>query len=201
MRALVSIAAVTVLLLTGCGPTTPAASPEPSETPSASATPSPSPEPASLVIPDCDTLLSLELARSLFADNTEAMGELDPAQFGIEDVPAAATTVSSAAQTRFCGWGVPQSDGVFTLLVAEIAPADRAALESALVTAGFPVVTMGTVTTYEAERDGEVSTLADTLLFTGDVLIVCGGTTLGLTGAVVGSALDALRTENPALGL
>jgi hypothetical protein len=201
MRALVSIAAVTVLLLTGCGPTTPSASPEPSETPSASATPSPTPEPAALVIPDCDALLSLELARSLFADNTEAMGELDPAQFGIEDVPAAATTVSAATQTRFCGWGVPQSDGVFTLVVAEIAASDRAALETALVTAGFSDVTMGTVTTYEAERDGEVSTLADTLLFTGDVLIVGGGTTLGLTGAVVGSALDALRTENPTLGL
>jgi hypothetical protein len=60
---------------------------------------------------------------------------------------------------------------------------------------------MGTVTTYEFERDTDYGYFADTLLFTGDVLIVGGGTTLSLTGAVVGSALDALRTENPTLGL
>jgi hypothetical protein len=203
MRALVSIAAVAVVLLTGCGPVTPSASPDPSETLSASATPTPTPtpEPAALVIPECDSLVPLALAKSLFADNTEFIGEFDPAQFAIEDVPAVAPAVADATQTRYCGWGVPQSDGVFTLFVAEISAADRASLEAALPPAGFSVVTMGTVTTYEFERDTDYGYFADTLLFTGDVLIVGGGTTLSLTGAVVGSALDALRTENPTLGL
>lgn len=200
MRGLVPIAVVTVALLAGCTPSPPAA-PEPSETSPESATPSATPEPAPLSIPECETLLPLALAQEYFSDNTEFFGELDPVQFGIDGVPAAASALEGAAQSRFCGWGVPNSDGAFTLLVAEISPDDRAAVEAALVTAGFSVVTMGTVTGYDAERDGEVSTLADTVLVTGDVLIVCNGTSLDLTGVVTGSALDAVRTANPTLGL
>jgi hypothetical protein len=189
---------VLTLLLVGCAPTPTST---PTATPPASATPSASPEPASLTIPDCETLLPLADAQALFSANTEFFGEFAAAQFGVEGVPEAATALAGASIWRFCGWGVPSSDGAFTLLIAEIAPGDRAAVEAALATAGFTAVTMGTVTGYDAEREGEVSTLADTLLFTGDVMIVCNGTTLGLTGAVTGSALDALRTANPTLGL
>jgi hypothetical protein len=199
MRALVGIAVVTLALLAGCA--APPASPEPSGTPPESATPSATPEPAPLSIPGCDALLPLALAQDLFSENTEAFGELAIVQFGVSDVPEAADALAGAAQSRFCGWGIPNSDGAFTLLVAEITAADRATVEAALTGAGFSAVTMGTVTGYDAEREGEVSTLADTVLFTGDVMIVCNGTSLELTGAVTGSALDGLRTANPTLGL
>lgn len=201
MRAFVSIAAVTLVLLAGCAAPPPPASPRPSATPSESASPSATPEPAPLGIPECDTLLPLALAQDLFSENTEAFGEIATIQFDVFGVPEAADALAAAAQSRFCGWGVPNSDGAFTLLVAEITAADRSTLEAALPAAGFSAVTMGTVTGYDAERDGEVSTLATTLLFTGDVMIVCNGTSLDLTGSVTGSALDALRTANPTLGL
>jgi hypothetical protein len=201
MRAYVSIAVVTLALLAGCAGPAPSDTPGPSGTPPESASPSATPEPAPLGIPGCDALLPLVLAQDLFSENTEAFGELATIQFDVFGVPEAADVLAAAAQSRFCGWGVPNSDGAFTLLVAEITPADRSLVEAALPAAGFSAVTMGTVTGYDAERDGEVSTLATTLLFTGDVMIVCNGTSLDLTGAVTGSALDALRTANPTLGL
>jgi hypothetical protein len=194
----IAVAVAVLALLAGCaGPV-----PSPTTAPlSASPTPTPEPTPEALVIPGCDTLVPLPLAQSLFSPSTESFGELDAIQFGVEGVPEAADAVAVAAQSKFCGWGIPSSDGALALLVAEIAPADRATVEAALAAAGFSAVTMGTVTGYDAEREGEVSSLADTVLFTGDVMIVCNGTTLELTGPITNSALDALRTANPALGL
>ncbi|WP_191281459.1 hypothetical protein [Pseudolysinimonas yzui] len=197
----IPIAGVILAMLAGC------AAPDPSPSASSTSTPSVTPSPTAeataepLTIPDCETLLPLADAQALFSANTEFFGEFAAVQFGVDGVPEAATALAGASLWRFCGWGVPSSDGAFTLLVAEIAPDDRAALEAALTGAGFGAVTMGTVTGYDAEREGEVSTLADTLLFTGEVMIVCNGTSLDLTGAVTGSALDALRTANPTLGL
>lgn len=187
-----------VVALIGCTPT-PAPSPTTAASESASATATP--EPAPLGIPECETLLPLALAQANFSENTEFIGEFPANEFGVFEVPEAAAAVAGASQSRYCLWGVPNSDGAFTLLVAEVSPEDRAAVEAALPAAGFSAVTMGTVTGYDAEREGEVSTLADTVLFTGDVMIVCNGTSLGLTGVVTGSALDALRTANPTLGL
>jgi hypothetical protein len=197
MKAL-AVAVAVLALLAGCAgpvpsPTTPALSESPTPTPEAT--------PEALVIPECDTLVPLPLAQSLFGPNTESFGELDTIQFGVDGVPETADAVAAAGQSRFCGWGVPSSDGAFTVLVAEITPTERATVEAALTAAGFSAVTMGTVTGYDAEREGEVSSLADTVLFTGDVMIVCNGTTLELTGPITNAALDALRTANPALGL
>jgi hypothetical protein len=200
MRSVVSIAVVTLALLAGCTPS-PSTTPVPSEAPPESTTPSATPEPAPLGIPECETLLPLALAQAHFSENTEFIGEFPPNEFGVFEVPEAGAAVAGASQSLYCLWGVPFSDGAFTLLVAEVSPADRAAVEAALPAAGFSAVTMGTVTGYDAEREGEVSTLADTVLFTGDVMIVCNGTSLDLTGVVTGSALDALRTANPTLGL
>jgi hypothetical protein len=202
MRAFLPLAGVALLLLAGCTPGgSPSASPTPSGAASESPTPSPTAEPAPLTIPECDILLPLADAQAAFSENTEFLGEFETSQFGIEGVPAAAAAVTGASQVRYCGWGVPFSDGAFSLLVAEISAADRATLDATLPGAGFAAITMGTVTGYDAEREGEVSTLADTLLFTGDVMIVCKGTSLDLTGVVTGSALNALRTANPTLGL
>jgi hypothetical protein len=200
MRAFVSVAAVLLVVLAGCAPAPPA-SPEPSTAPPETATPTATPEPAPLGIPECETLLPLALAQDHFSQNTEFLGEYPAGEFGVDGVPEVAAAVAGASQSRYCVWGVPNSDGAFGLLVAEVSAEGRAAVEAALPAAGFSAVTMGTVTGYDAEREGEVSTLADTLLFTGDVMIVCSGTSLDLTGVVTGSALDALRTANPTLGL
>lgn len=191
-------------LLGGCAPS-PAGtgSPAPSESaPSATPTATTDPEPAPLTILECETLLPIALAQSSFGAATEFFGEFPAADLGSSfDVTETQDALASAQQARLCRWGVPNSDGSFALVVAQITPESRSALEAALASAGFSSVTMGTVTGLEAEREGMVSLEAATHLFTGDVWILGDGTTLPLTGVVAGSALDALRTANPSLSL
>lgn len=196
-------AAVLTLGLAACGPTLEV---EPTPTASASATasptPTPTPEPVALEFPGCEDLLTIEQARALFSGNTEFFGETPGADFtGRFDIPEIPTAITGSAQSKTCRWGVPNSDGSFSLLVAEIAPADRAALTAALTAAGFASSTAGLVTTFELERDGMVSTESATHLFTGDVWILSDGTGLAVSGPVAVSALDAIRAANPALGL
>ncbi len=155
-----------------------------------------------LSIPECEILLPIALAQSQFGGATEFFGEFPATGFGGRfEVTETVAALAGASQSRLCRWGVPNSDGSFALVVAEIASEDRTALEAALPAAGFSAVTMGTVTGFDAEREGLVSVEAATHLFTGDVWILCDGTTLGLTGVVAASALDALRTANPSLAL
>ena len=203
-RLVLACAAAIAIALTGCG--SPAPTPTPSATvetsPSATATPAPTTTVEPLTLPDCEQLLPLPLAKSLFSESTEFMGEFPPAEFGGHfEIPEVASALAAAPQARLCRWGVPNSDGAFALVVAELAASDQAPLISALTTAGFSSTTMGTVTSMELEQEGVVSTEAATHLFTGDVWIVCDGTSVFLSGAVSGSALDALRTANPTLGL
>lgn len=201
------LSAVIAITLTGCMKTaapTGGGSPEPEATPRASGEPSSPPEPvaAPLTIPDCETLLPLALARSAFADSTEFLGENPPTDFyPWYQVPAVTTAIDGVTNARSCWWGVPNSDGAFSMLVAEVNAATRASIESALISEGFSVVTMGTVTAFEAEREGEFSLEAETHLFTGDVWILAADGTLSVSGIAAGSALDALRTANPTLGL
>ncbi len=199
----IASAAVLMLGLAGCGPTL-----EPESTPTASASatatpaPTPTPEPLALELPGCEELLTIEEARALFSGNTEFFGETPGADFtGHFDIPEIATAITGSAQSKTCRWGVPNSDGSFSLVVAEIAPADRAALTAALTAAGFASSTAGPVTTFELERDGMVSTESATHHFTGDAWILSDGTGLAVSGPVAASALDAIRAANPTLGL
>lgn len=155
------------------------------------------------MIPDCESMLSLAAARSVFSDSTEFLGEFPAADFGTGrfEIPAIQSALLGAGQSRFCQWGVPNSDGVFALVVAEITPADRASLIAALSGAGFASSTSASVTTLEHEQEGMISTDAATHLFTGDSWILSDGTSLSLTGAVAHSALTAIRAANPTLGL
>jgi hypothetical protein len=204
-RATVIVSAAVVLAgLAGCGPTTtiPTPSATSSESPTASESPTPTPEPVALGIPACEELLSLADARALFSDNTEFFGEFPGSDiFDRFEMPEVPVAIAAAAQAKTCRWGVPNSDGSFALMVAEITPAVRATLTAALGAAGFATSTSGPVTTFELERDGMVSTESAVHLFTGDVWILSEGTGLGVSGPVAVSALDALRAANPTLGL
>ena len=198
-----------VVALAGCT----SASPEPTSPPTSSPTssaievkPSPKPTPSisvePLAIPDCETMVSLATAKDLFSENTEFLGEQPAGEFtGRLTVPSIAVVLSAASPARACLWGIPQSDGLFELVVAGITDAQRATLQGDFTAAGYAETTMGTVTAFELAGENEVGSVGTTHLFTGDVWIVCDGSSLGLSGSVVGAALDALRTANPALGL
>jgi hypothetical protein len=154
------------------------------------------------LIDACEELLTLAEARALFSDNTEFFGEFPGSDiFDRFEMPEVPVAIAAAAQSRTCRWGVPNSDGSFALMVAEITSAERATLTAALGAAGFATSTTGPVTTFELERDGMVSTESAVHLFTGDVWILSEGTGLGVSGPVAVSALDALRAANPTLGL
>jgi len=207
--ALLSVALVA--LLTGCDPT-PAPAPTASEStepkPIVTIEPTPGGEPgeepvaASLTIPDCETLLPIALAKSSFADSTEFLGETVATDYYPWFQPAAVTTaIDGVTVARACWWGIPNSDGSFSLLVAEIDPATQASIETALTAEGFSSVEMGTLTARENGREGEVGYEAETHLFTGNVWILADDGDLSVSGIVAGSALDALRTANPTLGL
>lgn len=202
-RATVIVSAVVVLIgLAGCGPTATIPTPSASSSESPTASESPTPEPVALVIPACEELLTLAEARALFSDNTEFFGEFPGSDiFDRFEMPEVPVAIAAAAQSRTCRWGVPNSDGSFALMVAEITSAERATLTAALGAAGFATSTTGPVTTFELERDGMVSTESAVHLFTGDVWILSEGTGLGVSGPVAVSALDALRAANPTLGL
>jgi hypothetical protein len=162
--------------------------------------PSPEPEPASLTIATCDELLSLTEAKSLLGPTTVFLEENPANEYSPWfDVPAVTTAISGLTEGRSCWWGIPNSDGSFTALVAEIDPATRASIEAALDSEGYSSVVMGTVTAHELAPDEEYR--AETHLFTGDLWILSNGAVLDFTGTVAGSALDAMRTANPTLGL
>lgn len=112
-------------------------------TPSATSTPAPSetaPEqvPGDLVVPSCDDLLPLEQLRATLGDPAppiESFGEqpaAEPSGMG----PLANQTLQNAASQVTCNWGIPVSDGVFDVTVAQIEPAARDDLIAALHGAG-----------------------------------------------------------------
>lgn len=192
-----------VAVLAGCMPIplpTTSATPDPAPTESESAPPTPVAEPLS--IPGCETLLPIATAQAAFSESTAFLGENVPTEYyPWYQLPPVLTAISGVTVARSCWWGVPSSDGAFSLLVAEIDPATRTSVEAALTAEGFVSVAMGTVTAFEAEREGDFSLEAETHLFTGDVWILCDDGSLSVSGTVAGSALDALRTANPSLGL
>jgi hypothetical protein len=206
MRRLAIVTAA-LILLSVCGPTpapspteTPAESPKPTET--VTATPPANPVAEPLSIPDCETLLPIALAKSSFSESTEFLGETVPTEYyPWYQLSAVNAAIAGVTIARSCWWGIPNSDGAFSLLVAEIDPATRASVEAALTAEGFSSVEMGTLTARENGREGEVGYEAETHLFTGSVWILADDGDLSVSGIVAGSALDALRSANPTLGL
>jgi poly(3-hydroxybutyrate) depolymerase len=198
-------AAALVAALVGCGPTPPPAPPAtsvPEPTPTVSEAPTPDPVAEALTIPSCDALLPIATAQSAFGDATAFLSEnVATTYYPWYQLSAVNAAISGVTLARSCTWGVPSSDGAFTMLVAQVDPATRASIEAALTTEGFSSVVMGTVTAREAEREGDFQTEAETHLFTGTVWILADDGSLSVTGIVAGSALDALRTANPTLGL
>ncbi|MDP3209413.1 MAG: hypothetical protein Q8M65_09725, partial [Rhodoglobus sp.] len=196
-------AAALTALLAGCGPTpapTPPATAD--STPAESSTPAPDPAAEPLNIPTCETLLPIALAQSAFGGSTAFLSENVPTDYyPWYQLPAVNAAMSGVTVARSCTWGVPNSDGAFSLLVAEIDPGTRASIEAALTADGFTSVVMGTVTAREGEREGDFQLEAETHLFTGNVWILVDDGSLSVSGTVAGSALDALRTANPTLGL
>lgn len=203
---IVVLAIALAATLTACDPTPgPAPTVTDDSKPIETVEPTPTEEPEvaePLTIPDCETLLPIALAKSTFGESTEFLSENPPADYyPWYQAPATLSAIAGVTLARSCWFGIPNSDGAFSFLVAEIDPTIQASIEAGLDAEGFSSTSMGTVTAREAQRDGDFSLEAETHLFTGNVWILVDDGTLEVSGIVAGSALDAMRSANPTLGL
>lgn len=200
LRGIVVVVIGVTVSLAGCTPTpepvVPDASPTVTESSAPTVEPTPVVEP--LTIPGCETLVPLAFAQEQFGGATEFFGERTAAEHPFRiDVAGAPDALVSADTFRGCVWGVPNSDGSFSVAIATISDDDRDALQASLVAAGFAPIIVDTVSSYRTEFEGEVSRVGATYVFTDGVVIMTQGTGLDLTDAIGSSAYEALIVANP----
>ena len=201
------ISAALVSALSGCSPTIilPSAEPAtPSSTtpPTDAETPTPTPEPVALGIPGCDNLLTLDQAKSLQGSTTVFLGESPANEYSPWfEVPAVRTAISGVSVGKSCWWGIPNSDGSFYVFVAEIDPATRASIESALTADGYSSAVVGARTVYSKEGDADFTYRGEAHQFSGDLWILSDGANLDISGVAADLAFDAIQAANPTLGL
>lgn len=196
-----------VIALAACTPI----APEPTPTPTPSATevkPTPKPTPsisvAPLAIPDCETLLPLDVVAAEFSEYAVFIAETPAGEFtNFLAAPSQATVLAGASPSRACRWGIPNSDGSFGVVAAGISPAQRDALVAELVARGFVESANGAATVLslgDPNPEG-LASAGTTHVFSGDAWIIVEMTNTEASDAVATAVLDSLRTANPALGL
>ncbi|EPR75457.1 hypothetical protein ADILRU_2245 [Leifsonia rubra CMS 76R] len=203
MTGSVASASLLMLMLSACGggsggTATPTVTSPASATPSSTlptATPLPTGEP--LVIPGCDDLLPLATAQSIFSPSTIKIDEIDSAVSRTYEVAELDTVATNATIAKNCAWGIPNSDGFFTLTVADISEANAANLKAALLAFGYLGVTNAGVTALELATENEVGSKGRTHYLVGDLWIYVDGTSLDLSTTVAERALEKIRTANP----
>jgi hypothetical protein len=142
-------------------------------------------------------MLPLSAAKNLFSDSTQVLGDEDSVPIRGDELPEIDTAASNASIAKNCVWGVPNSDGGFSLTVTDITDTDAANLRAALLASGFLGVTRAGITTLELSAENMVGTTADTHYLVGDLWIHATGTSLSLTANVANGALDEVRLANP----
>lgn len=204
------VAALSVALV-GC---TPVSQPDP--TPSASASTEPSPDatsdgppmteaPAEEIDLDalaCTDLLDLAVAQAQFGADAQFIAELGPTEFaGIMAGPVAETALTEATQKIGCIWGIPQSDGAFTVVVAALPQASRDTLTTALGTSVFTGTLIGTAPAYTWERDDALGMFTTVYAFASPLWVTVNGAgTTSSQTEITGDVLSHLRTLYPSLG-
>ena len=201
------IAAALVLALSGCSLSVTLPPAEPS-TPTSTTptpvdeTPSSTPEPAALSLPGCDSLLTLDQAKSLQGPTTVFLGEGAANEYSPWfEVPAVRTAISGLTEGQSCWWGIPNSDSSFYVVVTKIDTATRASIESALTTDGYATAVVGARTVYSKEGDADFTYRGEVHQFSGGLWILSDGANLDISGVAADLAFDAIQAANPTLGL
>ena len=201
------ISAALVSALSGCSlavtvPTAGGPSTDSTTPPAVADTRAPAPEPVALSVPGCDSLLTLDQAKSLQGPTTVFLGESPANEYSPWfEVPAVTTAISGVTVGQSCWWGIPNSDGSFYVLVTEIDPATRASIESALAAEGYASVVVGSRTVHSKEGDADFTYRGEVHQFSGDMWILSDGANLAISGVAADTAFAAIQTANPTLGL
>ncbi|WP_292707193.1 hypothetical protein [Microbacterium sp. 67-17] len=204
------VAALSVALV-GCAPAS-----ETDPTPSASVSTAPSPDATSDGPPVtdppvdeidldalvCTDLLDLAVAQAQFGADAQFIAELGPGEFaGIMAGPIAENALSEATQQIGCIWGIPQSDGAFTVVVAALPQASRDTLTTALGSSVFTGTLIGTAPAYTWERDDALGMFTTVYAFASPLWVtVTGSGTTSSQTEITGDVLNHLRTIYPSLG-
>lgn len=208
-------AGVVASLLAACSPgggpegASPSASPSVPSAPATSApepstSPSPTPAPPTdgpLLLPPCDALLTLADAQAFYGPAAEAITPPAASAVDVMQGPVAAATVAEATQTRVCTWGIPNSDGGFNAVAAEIPLSSAANLIDALRNAGsFSESEVGGVTLFSRSLDAEVGGFAVAYAFFDTAWVTAAGA-LSTEGAqiIVEKIMGSVRDANPRL--
>ena len=126
------LAALAIVLLSGCTPTGPDATavPTPSPTSAPTSTPeaAPTPTPGAAPAPTCDTVLAAEAYQKLADDG------LTPTAVGV-GYPLVERMTEAGALA--CAWGKPQTDIALTVVQVPLGSADEATWRSSLAELGY----------------------------------------------------------------
>lgn len=207
---MVASAVVAAALLVGC---TPSAAPGTSSSPTvkeSTAAPAPSATadgPASptasvalrgpLTLPSCPDLLPMSVVQTQFGPNAVALDVWSTAS-EVMAGPAAADAVSAAVSSEICAWGIPNSDGGFHVVAAELTPAAATSLISSLRTAGtFTEQATGPRVSFTRDLENEIGSYAVTYIFDKTAWVTAVGALTPAGIRPIGdAAMDAVVAAN-----
>lgn len=157
---------------------------------------------ASLELPPCAELIDLAIAKQDFAEGSEFTAELLAAELpGAMPGPLAKTAAAQASPAHGCVYGIPFSDGAFTVAVMGLTP-DAAAPLRAGMESGFTAMPVGDAIGYGHSYDGGglYASYAALYLLRGPAWIAVTGPGEPATyQRIAASALERLVAANPGL--
>ncbi|MBH0116794.1 hypothetical protein I6E52_08025 [Salinibacterium sp. NG253] len=196
-------ATLIVIALAGCVQAETQTATEPSAAaPTASTTPAevtPTPVVEPLVLPECSTMVPLDVAKSWFAESTVVLEDSSLLEAEEWFMPEEAAVVSNASLAKNCWWGVPRGDGAFGLTVTDIDSTHRMTLSTALLDEGAVETALGSVTVLNVLTLGGLNDIYDTHYFADDVWIHGSANNDQLSTRLADAALEQLRLANPTL--
>ncbi len=150
---------------------------KPSSEPAPTEEPAPETEPTPVVIPECEQLVPIDVVHEKLGPAFVFTPESGPFRDMLLGAvgPSAQEAISRAEQTSFCSWGIPQSDGLNLLMVAEL-PADaRDAFLAELRASEFVETETAGSPTFVWEDEPGLSQRFLWYGFTGDLLVISVG--------------------------
>ncbi|MCT9819308.1 hypothetical protein N3K63_03300 [Microbacterium sp. W1N] len=150
-------------------------------------------------MPTCDQIMDADATAQLFDPNIEpipGVGGLEPSAL---PGPAAQTALASATVSVSCMWGIPNSDGGFHGVIAQLDPTVRDELIAALEASSYERGTVSGAPSYGADFDDEILGYSVHYTFEGDAWVIVMGTLFHQEDSVpvAERALAALHAVNP----
>ncbi|MBK0419594.1 hypothetical protein JD276_11170 [Leucobacter sp. CSA1] len=197
-----AVAAVLLVALSACAPEPTSESQEsPAETETPTSSPAettgPPPETGSpIVIPECERLIPLNRIVGRFSPEWAPVPEDQQLVEIFEGAigPVARESLDRASQRRFCAWGIPNSDGLIHINVAELPQDVRDRLVAALRESDYIESEEAGAEVFISEIEGPFVGAHDIWYgFAGNVWVTSLGSGLG------DLAIEGMRAANPGL--